>query len=136
MVGCLVCEHPKHDAIMAHLARGRPVGLAAYYFRIDKMALVRHCQHAPIPRTIEPINDCGDSTEITIPTPVLPQAAKPHVKIYAEYDVSTAESEEPSCVCAWCQLTPYRRLKRAWEETTDLDHGRLSIEIAPFDVPF
>jgi len=45
---------------MASLARGRSVGLVAYYFRLDKMALVRHCQHEPIAAIIDSQND-GES---------------------------------------------------------------------------
>jgi len=56
--------------------------------------------------------------------------------IVAKNDGDTEQESADSCHCDWCQLSPYRRLKRAWEETTEMDHGRLSVEIAPYDVPF
>jgi hypothetical protein len=59
---CSICTHPKRADIMASVAKKRHIGLVAYYFRVDKMDLVKHCRHEPsaqttMSSTIAPVND-------------------------------------------------------------------------------
>ena len=78
MKGCPLCNHPKIDDMMASLARGRPIGLVAYYFRIDKIALVRHCRHGSIAQVSMPTSidtPHADVTPPTVDTPVAPCTA-------------------------------------------------------------
>jgi len=68
----VICAHPQHDAIMDRLKRKRRLGLVAYYARVEKMDLVRHCQHEPIVVSEGHAENGGGEGLTTEPAPCSP----------------------------------------------------------------
>ena len=48
MTECVICQHAKVEALQAALNSGRLAAVVAIQFRVKKLDLVKHLQHAPI----------------------------------------------------------------------------------------
>ena len=54
MTECPICQHAKVEALQAALNSGRLAAVVAIQFRVKKLDLVKHLQHAPI-QAVQPL---------------------------------------------------------------------------------
>ena len=76
MEACLICDHAKTQAITAALTGGCLLAVVATQYRVKKIDLLKHLQHAPIqalPPRASVVSDPADegSTEADTPMSVL-----------------------------------------------------------------
>lgn len=145
MAQCVVCQHAKVEAINAALTHGRLVAVVSTQFRVKRVDLETHLQHAPIQALA--------SHEIDIPVlqPQVSSMLRTSAKLEAIVNVvrethspalvplrgSPQEPAPPEpCACDWCRLSGYRRLLRAWGEADRLERERFCVETRTMDIPF
>lgn len=119
MPACLICQHPKREAIDAALTAGRRVGVVAQQFRTARLELIKHCAHlsrvhAPSETTITRETSLAEGSTV----------------------LQDAPCDLPECSCDWSRLSGYQRLLKAWHGATAGEKERFCVATRSYDVPF